>query len=404
MQHPSELESVKKGALPRLISDFMKTESSSGIVMIVFAALALIAANSPWSALYKEFINISIGFSVNDATAVEPLKVWVKDILMVFFFLIVGLELKREMREGFLSRRDQILLPLLAAVGGMVAPAVIFFALNHGHPANLAGWAIPSATDIAFALCVLMLVGKNIPPAVKIFLLAIAIFDDLGAILIIAAFYNSALALMPLSLALVGFLLLILLNRRNVTALAPYMLTGIYLWFCLYHSGIHTTIAGVAVGMAIPMRDKDRLHHSPLNHAMHLLHPWVSFIVLPIFAFTSAGVSFAGMEIGDLFKPLPLGIALGLFFGKQIGIFGTTWLLVAMRLANKPEGASWAHLYGVSIIAGIGFTMSLFIGLLAFNDPQMQEMVKIGVIFGSLLSTLGGFIVLRWLIKEKTEI
>jgi NhaA family Na+:H+ antiporter len=395
-QHPSELEAVKKGVLPRLISDFMKTESASGIVMIAFAVLALIAANSPWSGLYKEFINTSIGFGINEAAAAEPLKVWVKDILMVFFFLIVGLELKREMREGFLSRRDQILLPLLAAAGGMFAPAVIFFAFNHGHPANLAGWAIPSATDIAFALCVLMLVGRNIPPAVKIFLLAIAIFDDLGAILIIAAFYNSSLAFTPLILALAGFLLLTLLNRQNVTALAPYMLTGVYLWFCLYHSGIHTTIAGVAVGMAIPMRDKDRLHHSPLNHAMHLLHPWVSFVVLPIFAFTSAGVSFAGMQASDLLQPLPLGIALGLFFGKQIGIFGTAWLLVTMRLASKPEGASWMHIYGVSIIAGIGFTMSLFIGLLAFSDPQIQEMVKVGVIFGSLLSTLGGFIVLRF--------
>jgi len=400
MQHPSELEAVRKGILPRLISDFMKTESSSGIVMIAFAALALIAANSPWSGLYKEFINISIGFSVNEAAAAEPLKAWVKDILMVFFFLIVGLELKREMREGFLSKRDQIMLPLLAAVGGMIVPAVVFFAFNHGHPANLAGWAIPSATDIAFALCVLMLVGKNIPPAIKIFLLAIAIFDDLGAILIIAAFYNTSLALIPLSLVLIGFILLVLLNRRNVTSLAPYMLVGIYLWFCLYHSGIHTTIAGVAVGMAIPMRDKDQPHHSPLNHAMHLLHPWVSFLVLPIFAFTSAGVSFADMEINDMFKPLPLGIALGLFFGKQIGIFGTTWLLVMTRLVSKPEGASWMHIYGVSIIAGIGFTMSLFIGLLAFSDPTVQEMVKIGVIGGSLLSTLWGFFVLRFLIRK----
>jgi len=395
------MEAVRKGVLPRLISDFMKTESSSGIVMIACAVLALIAANSPWSALYKEFINISIGFSVNEAAAAEPLKAWVKDILMVFFFLIVGLELKREMSEGFLSRRDQILLPLAAAAGGMFAPAVIFFALNHGHPGNIAGWAIPSATDIAFALCVLMLVGKGIPPAVKIFLLAIAIFDDLGAILIIAAFYNTALALTPLLMAVLGLGILAVLNWRNITILTPYFLTGIYLWFCFYHSGIHTTVAGVAVGMAIPMRDKDNLRHSPLNTCMHLLHPWVSFLVLPIFAFTSAGVSFAGVQAGDLLKPLPLGIALGLFFGKQIGIFGTTWLLVTMRLAGKPEGASWMHLYGASIIAGIGFTMSLFIGLLAFDDAQLQEMVKIGVIGGSLLATLWGFIVLRYFARAK---
>lgn len=335
-QHSSEREAISRGMLPRLIRDFVQTESASGIVMIVFAALALIAANSPWSALYKEFINLPIGFSLSEATAVEPLKVWVKDILMVFFFLIVGLELKREMREGFLSRRDQILLPLAAAAGGMFAPALIFLGINHGYPANIAGWAIPSATDIAFALCVLMLAGKHIPPAVKIFLLAIAIFDDLGAILIIAIFYNAELALTPLLLAALGLCMLTLLNRRDVTVLTPYFLVGIFLWFCFYHSGLHTTLAGVVVSMAIPMRDRDNPRHSPLNHAMHLLHPWVSFLVLPIFAFSSAGVSFEGLSLSALADPLPLGIALGLFFGKQIGVFGVTWLMITLRLAQKP--------------------------------------------------------------------
>lgn len=384
-----------KPFLPRILHEFMQIESASGVVMIAFAALALIAANSPLAAWYHAFTDTPVTFGYAASLATEPLKAWVKDILMVFFFLVVGLELKREMREGFLSRRDQILLPLLAAAGGMIAPAAIFFAINHSYPANLAGWAIPSATDIAFALCVLTLVGKGIPPAIKIFLLAIAIFDDLGAILIIAAFYNTALAALPLLLALLGMAFLVLLNRRNVTTLAPYLLTGIYLWFCLYHSGIHTTIAGVAVGMAIPMRDKDDHQHSPLNRCMHALHPWVSFLILPLFAFTSAGVSFDGIAARDMLQPLPLGIALGLFLGKQIGILGTTWLLVTLRLASKPEGASWRHLYGVSIIAGIGFTMSLFIGLLAFSDAPTQEMVKLGVIAGSLLSTLWGFIMLR---------
>ena len=370
--------------------------------MIAFAVMALVIANSPLSEWYKSFIEAPFTFGYGSMQAAEPLKDWVKDILMVFFFLIVGIELKREMREGFLSKRDQIILPLLAAVAGMAVPALIFMGFNHTHPMNMAGWAIPLATDIAFALCVLTLVGRGIPPAAKIFLLTIAIFDDLGAILIIAAFYNTSLALLPLGMAVAGFGLLAFLNWRNVTAITPYVLTGVYLWFCLYHCGIHTTIAGVAVGMAIPMRDKERPNHSPLNSCMHFLHPWVSFIVLPLFAFTSAGVSFEGMKFADVLEPLPLGIALGLFFGKQIGIFCITWLLVKTRLVSKPEGTSWAHLYGVSIIAGIGFTMSLFIGLLAFSDIHLQEMVKVGVIGGSLLSTVWGLIVLRCFGNAKT--
>lgn len=381
--------------LPRSIREFIKTESASGIVMISFAILAIISANSSLSSWYQDFISWPLTLGFGEYGSTEPLKDWVKDILMVFFFLIVGMELKREIREGFLSKRGQVMLPLLAAAGGMAAPAVIFFILNYSHPENMSGWAVPSATDIAFALCVLMLAGKNIPPAAKIFLLAIAIFDDLGAILIIAIFYNTSLALIPLMLALLGFAMLALLNRKNVTLIFPYMLIGIYLWFCLYSCGIHTTIAGVAVGMAIPMRNKKPPHRSPLNDSIHLLHPWVSFLVLPIFAFTSAGVSFSGISFPDIMQPLPLGIALGLFLGKQIGIFGTTWILIKLRFASKPEDTGWIHLYGVSVIAGIGFTMSLFIGLLAFPDEKMQEMAKIGVIGGSLLSTIWGFLVLR---------
>jgi NhaA family Na+:H+ antiporter len=236
---------------PRFIADFIKTESAAGIVMIAFAALALIVANSPLSEWYKAFIETPLTFGYGATHAAEPLKDWVKDILMVFFFLIVGMELKREMREGFLAKRDQILLPLLAAAAGMAAPALIFMGFNHAHSINMAGWAIPAATDIAFALCVLTLVSRDLAPAAKIFLLAIAIFDDLGAILIIAAFYNTSLSLLPFGLAIAGFGLLAFLNWRNVTAITPYILTGIYLWFCLYHCGIHTTIAGVAVSMAI---------------------------------------------------------------------------------------------------------------------------------------------------------
>lgn len=400
MQHPSEITSVRQGVLPRRIREFMETESSSGIVMIAFALLAVIAANSPFSALYKELVNSPITFGFQDSMATHALKDWVKDILMVFFFLIIGLELKREMCEGFLSNRDQILLPLFAAAGGMAVPALIFFGFNHGSPETIHGWAIPSATDIAFALAILTLLGKGIPPAVKIFLLAVAIFDDLGAIIVIAAFYNSGLAIQPLLLAAAGIAALIALNRSRITVMTPYMLLGVFLWFCFYHSGIHTTLAGVIVGLMIPMRDQADPKDSPLNRCMHFLHPWVSFLVLQIFAFTSAGVDLKGLTLASFLEPLPLGIALGLFIGKQIGIFGISFVLIKSKLVAMPEGASWKHLYAVSIIAGIGFTMSLFIGMLAFSDPHLQEMVKVGVISGSLICIVWGGIVLKLVTRK----
>jgi Na+:H+ antiporter, NhaA family len=395
VQHPSEVQSVKKGLLPKRLREFMKTESASGVIMIVFALLAIVAANSPFSALYKAFVSAPITLGFYEYSDIAPLKNWVKDILMVLFFLIIGLELKREMCEGFLSKRDQILLPLFAAAGGMAVPALIFFLFNQHSPNTIHGWAIPSATDIAFALAVLTLLGKGIPPAIKIFLLAVAIFDDLGAILVIAIFYNTGLAVVPLLLAAVGIAVLALLNRTNVCALTPYILLGVFLWFCFYHSGIHTTLAGVIVGLMVPMRNVDNPMRSPLNSCMHFLHPWVSFMVLPIFAFTSAGVDLTGLNLSTLLTPLPLGIALGLFVGKQIGIFGTAFVLIKTKLVAMPVAASWKHLYAVSIIAGIGFTMSLFIGMLAFSNPLLQEMVKVGVISGSLLCIVWGGLVLR---------
>ncbi len=401
MQNPSEITSVRKGVLPRRIRDFMETESASGLVMIIFAVLAVLAANSPFSAFYKSFVDAPVTFGFQESMVTHALKDWVKDILMVFFFLIIGLELKREMCEGFLSKHDQIILPLLAAAGGMAVPALIFFGFNHNSPATVHGWAIPSATDIAFALAILTMLGKGIPPAIKIFLLAVAIFDDLGAILVIAAFYNTGLAVIPLLLAAGGIAILALLNRAHVAVITPYVLIGIFLWFCFYYSGIHTTLAGVIVGLMIPMRDKDEPRHSPLNSCMHFLHPWVSFLVLPIFAFTSAGVDLKGLSLSSFLQPLPLGIALGLFIGKQIGIFGTSWLLIKTKLVSMPEATKWRHLYAVSVIAGIGFTMSLFIGMLAFSDPLLQELVKVGVISGSLLCILWGGIVLRVVTRSK---
>jgi NhaA family Na+:H+ antiporter len=395
MQNRSETNSVLRGILPKRIREFMETESASGVVMIVFAILALLAANSPFSEIYKNLIHTNITLGLGDNIASESISHWVKDILMVFFFLVIGLELKREICEGFLSKRDQILLPLFAAIGGMTIPALIFFGINHNSPQTMNGWAIPSATDIAFALAILTMLGKNIPPAIKIFLLAVAIFDDLGAILIIAIFYNTGLYIIPLALAALGIGLLFALNRLRIAIITPYMLIGIFLWFCFYNSGIHTTLAGVIIGLSIPMRKIDDERHSPLNKLMHFLHPWVSFLVLPIFAFTSAGISFQDIDIENFTDPLPLGIAFGLFFGKQIGIFGTSFLLIKSKLVSMPEATSWRHLYAVSVVAGIGFTMSLFIGMLAFSAPHLQEMVKLGVISGSLLCISWGAIVLK---------
>ncbi|MDX1975732.1 MAG: Na+/H+ antiporter NhaA [Rickettsiales bacterium] len=364
----------------KTLRKFIANETAGGQIMILFAALALLAANSPLSGWYF---------------TLEPTKHLIQDGLMVLFFFTIALELKREMTEGVLAKRGQILLPALAALGGMAVPAGIYLALNIGQPENHAGWAIPSATDIAFALCILSFAGKNVPPAIKIFLLAIAIFDDLGAIAIIALFYNNSLSIIPLLLAGLAIFALIRLNKRNVACGWPYLFVGIYLVICLYFSGIHTTLAGVAVGLAIPMRRHSDPARSPLTHILHIWHPWVNFLILPLFAFTHAGVSLAGIDASALTQPLPLGILLGLFLGKQLGIFATSWLVIITGLASKPKNSTWAQLYGVSIIAGIGFTMSLFIGMLAFSDDQQQELVKLGVIAGSVLSALWGILVMR---------
>lgn len=374
--------------ISRYFQEFIKMESSSGLMMIVFAVLAMLAANSPFLPLYKAFVDypITFGFQLKDV---------VKDVLMVFFFLVIGLELKREWCEGLLSKRDQVVLPLCAAIGGMVVPALIFVSFNYHSADTIHGWAIPSATDIAFALAILTLFGKGVPPAIKIFLLAVAIFDDLGAIIIIALFYNSGLTIVPLFLAMCGVVGLIVLNRMHIVAITPYIFIGLLLWICFHYAGIHTTLSGVIVGFSIPMYGKKHNIDSPLNRSINTLHPWVNFLVLPLFAFTSAGVSISGIALSDLLKPLPLGIALGLFFGKQIGIFSVSWFMIKTKLAKMPENATWRHLYAVSVIAGIGFTMSLFIGMLAFSDVYLQEMVKIGVIGGSLFCILVGVLVLR---------
>jgi NhaA family Na+:H+ antiporter len=370
--------------LPSMIQRFLELESAGGIVMLAATAVALFAANSFLVDEYSALIHYPIG--------AWGLSHWVSEVLMVFFFLVVGLELKREMVEGFLSKRDQIALPAFAALGGMVVPALIYVALNHDIPTNLHGWAIPAATDIAFAVCILTLVGRGLPPSIKIFLLAIAIFDDLGAILIIAFFYSGIKSVTALALVAVGALILAIFNRYRVTFIPLYLCVGVFLWFCLHNAGVHTTIAGVLVGLSMPTMGAEG--KSPLDRLLNALHPWVVYLVMPLFAFVSAGVSITGVPLSEALSPIVLGIVLGLFVGKQIGIFGTTWLCVKAGIARLPEGANWKQIYGVSIIAGIGFTMSLFVGLLAFPE-LLQPEVKMGVLGGSLLSTIWGAFVLR---------
>lgn len=363
--------------------------------MLGAAALALLAANSPIANTYYAWTHYPITLAVGPYGLTEALAEWVKDGLMVLFFLVVGMELKRELVEGVLADRRQLLLPLVAALSGMAVPAVIFLIVTGNDASTRMGWAIPTATDIAFALAVLLMASRTVPSALKIFLLAIAIFDDLGAILVIAFVYTDGVVAAPLLTAAAITLMMLVLNARGVSALAPYALLAVALAVALYHGGVHTTIAGVITGMMLPLADAKRPSHSPLNMAMHFLHPWVSFVVLPLFAFTAAGVSFAGLSVAELLAPLTLAIALALFLGKQLGIFGASWLLVRLRLVSLPAEVGWRQLHAVSVLAGIGFTMSLFIGALAFEDAVMATQVKLGVLTGSLLSALVGFVLLR---------
>ncbi len=349
--------------------------------MIIAATMAMIMANSQGLDLYNRFISMPVG-NMN-------LNIVVKDVLMVLFFFQIGMELKEEVKEGFLKNRDQVLLPFLAASGGIVVPALIYILFNSGNEEVVRGWAIPSATDIAFALCVLSLVAKNISPSIRIFLLAIAIFDDLGAILIIAIFYSEKLHYLPILLIGITTLVLYLLNRYNVTFRGAYLAGGIVLWFLLHKAGIHTTIAGVIVGLMIPMYNKDK-NYSPLKKTSETLHPFVSFFILPLFAFVSSGIIFDGRIMNDLFNPVSLGIISGLFLGKQLGIFISVLLAIKLKIASRPEGSTWQELYLVSIIAGIGFTMSLFISQLAFTNDLFREEAKVGIVAGSLFSALVG--------------
>jgi len=377
------------------IRAFLRLDSAPGIVLVAAAALALLANNSPLAFWYDALLDTPASLRVGTLGIDKPLLLWINDGLMAMFFLLVGLEIKREMIDGELSKPGQILLPALAALAGMLVPAAVFAGITRADPAALAGWAIPSATDIAFALGVLSLLGTRVPVSLKVLLTAIAVLDDLGAIVVIAIFYTADLSTTSLVLAALALIGLAVLNRTGVRHLGPYILVGLFLWACVLKSGVHATLAGVALGLSIPLRDEAKPDRSPLRELEHALHSWVGFGILPVFAFANAGVSFAGIGPERLLAPVPLGIALGLFIGKQIGIFGAIYALVKLRVAAMPAGATWTMIYGVALLCGIGFTMSLFIGTLAYDNATRAADVRLGVIVGSLLSATAGYLVLK---------
>jgi NhaA family Na+:H+ antiporter len=375
-----------------MLRHLLDNEASGGLVLMAAAALALAVANSALAPAYFGALRSYLG----------PLSVlhWINDGLMAVFFLLVGLEIKREVLDGQLSTWPRRVLPGIAAAGGMLVPALIYAGFNWNDPATLRGWAIPTATDIAFALGVLSLLGSRVPSSLKVFLTALAIIDDLGAVVIIAVFYTGDLSFLDLGLAAAVLALLVILNRLGVTRLWPFLTLGVVLWFFVLRSGVHATIAGVLLALTIPLHAvpgrPDEEDASPLHRLEHGLHNWVAFLVVPVFGFANAGVSFAGLTAGALLDNLTLGVALGLLLGKPIGVFGSVWLAIRLGLASRPMGASLAQCFGVSLLCGIGFTMSLFIGMLAFaNDPALQEEVKIGILGGSLLAGLAGWAILR---------
>ncbi len=375
---------------------FIDSEAASALPLLAAAILALVLANSPLREAVQALLGTKVGYELQGFGVYKPLLLWINDGLMAVFFLLVGLEIKREVVEGELSRPSQVALPIAGAVGGMVVPAAIYAALNWSDPVALRGWAIPAATDIAFSLGVLAALGSRVPLALKVFLTTLAIVDDLGAILVIAVFYTSDLSM--LSIVAAAFCLLVLagLNRLGVRRLAPYILIGAVLWVAVLKSGVHATLAGVALAMFIPLKSAGEADGArPAIWLEHVLKPWSAWFIMPVFAFANAGLPLAGLSLSALAAPIPLGILAGLFIGKQVGIVLGAGLLIALGLASMPAGGSWRSLYGVSILGGIGFTMSLFIGTLAFPDPQFESQVRLGVLAGSLLSAIVGYLILR---------
>ena len=373
---------------------FFQLEAASGLVLLIAAIFALIISNSNFSYLYFQSLEKYLFIGINDFGLKLSVHHWINDALMAIFFFFVTLEIKREFIQGELSNIKQALLPIIAAVGGMVIPALFYVFINWDNMETMNGWAIPSATDIAFSLGILSLLGSRVPISLKIFLTALAIIDDLGAILIIAFFYSGDLSISYLSLILISYIVLLILNKFSVKILSPYLLIGLFMWFFTYKSGIHATIAGVLLATTIPHRIKDK-DFSLLVKIEHGISSYVAFIIMPLFAFANAGVNLEGLSLSSLMAPVPLGILCGLFFGKQIGVLLFSYVSIKFKVAEKPSKSNWLSLYGVSVLTGIGFTMSLFVGNLAFADnTQYMDGVKIGVLSGSLLSTIFGYILL----------
>lgn len=385
---------VMKRYIPKQISHFFSSEPASGIVLMVAAVLGIWCANSGLATTYFAALSSYVmGVSVLH---------WINDAMMAVFFLYVGLEVKRELLTGELSTSEKRLLPCMAAVAGVIAPALIYLAFTYPEPQQVRGWAVPAATDIAFALGVLALLGSRVPTSLKVFLTALAVIDDLIAIVIIALFYTAGIQAMYLALATITLAILILLNRRNVMSGLPYAVLGVLLWWFVFKSGIHATLAGVALALTLPLSGRNaKPDAGPLLKWEHGLSAWIAFLIVPVFGFANAGVSFGEFSWSQLGHPVVIGIAAGLFFGKQLGIFGLVWAAVKLGMVQKPSGAKWVQIYGVSVLCGIGFTMSLFIGALAFTDPAVQDLAKIGVFTGSLAAALAGFLILFFSSRSK---
>ncbi len=380
------------------LKDFLKQESAGGIFLIVAAALALVIANSPFAPAYFGTLETKLNLSFGDFAINKALILWINDGLMAIFFFLIGLEVKREIISGQLSSWDKASLPLAAAIGGMAIPALIYVGFNSNSPETIGGWAIPAATDIAFALGILSLLGPRVPVAMKALLLAIAVIDDIGAITVIALFYTGEIKMDMLIGGGVCLALLFALGRARISSAIPYVLLTVIMWVFVLKSGVHATLAGVTAAMMVPVTARDG--SKMLERLEHELHPWVAFVIIPIFGFANAGVSLLGLSPADLLEPVPLGIALGLLIGKQIGIVGFSWVAVKAGVAKLPDGVGWAKIHGLSLLAAIGFTMSLFIGNLAFADPAQIDAVKVGVLSGSLIAALAGFFMLKAILPQ----
>ena len=379
------------------IARFLRMEASGGILLMFTAVLAIVIANTPLHTYYDLLLDTPVSVQVGALIIAKPLLLWINDGLMAIFFFLVGLELKREIVAGELSELRNVVLPGIAAVGGMVVPAAVYLFFNINDPVAVKGWAIPAATDIAFALGVLMLLGSCVPVTLKVFLTSVAIFDDIGAIVIIALFYTSKISLLALFVAALGVAVLAILNRSGVTARSTYMMVGLVIWIAMLKSGVHATLAGVIVALFIPFTDPKNPEKSPLRSLEHDLHSVVAFFVLPVFAFANAGVRLSGVSLDVFLHDVPIGVALGLIIGKQIGVFGFAALAIKLGLSSLPKGMNWASLYGVSALCGIGFTMSLFIGSLAFEESGVNLLFdeRLGILLGSVVSGVIGYLVLR---------